>query len=230
MVWTKPLKLSGNKLEKGLIFTNLVDFDAKFGHRNNPEGYANALVEFDHSHPGITCALRKDDLLILTADHGNDPTTPSTDHSREFVPILLAGSQIKPGMNIGIRETFADMAATIADILEVVTAPSRDQAFKTDPARLLGLRIIHTAEPTPLLYTSGKFAVRLVTRTPEKGFFHDPPRRHLQLTICEVQWVLEVNSGYINRIIPVCHPFNRVSSHIHHPERTGPFRKAAHLQ
>jgi len=119
----QTLEAMRNRLESGLIFTNLVDFDAKFGHRNNPQGYANALVEFDQHLPQILAELKDDDLLILTADHGNDPTTPSTDHSREFVPILLAGKQIKPGIDIGIRETFADMAATIADILGVKSPP-----------------------------------------------------------------------------------------------------------
>ena len=78
--------------ERGLIFTNLVDFDAKFGHRNNPEGYANALVEFDQRLPEIMDALAEDDVLVLTADHGNDPTYPGTDHSREYVPILITGA------------------------------------------------------------------------------------------------------------------------------------------
>lgn len=115
--------------EKGLIFTNLVDFDAKFGHRNNPQGYANALVEFDIRLPEILAAMAEDDLLILTADHGNDPTTPSTDHSREFVPILLTGDSVRPGTDIGIRPTFADMAATIADLL-VVDPPPQGTSFK----------------------------------------------------------------------------------------------------
>jgi phosphopentomutase len=125
----QTLQAIHEKLEKGLIFTNLVDFDAKFGHRNNPEGYANALIEFDTRLPEITASLREDDLLIITADHGNDPTTPSTDHSREFVPILLTGAQIAPGANIGVRDTFADMAATIADLLSV-TPPPQGSSFK----------------------------------------------------------------------------------------------------
>ena len=101
---------------RGLIFTNLVDFDAKFGHRNDPAGYANALAEFDVRLPEIVTALASDDVLILTADHGNDPTTPSTDHSREYVPILVTGPGVKTAVNIGIRSTFADLAATIADV------------------------------------------------------------------------------------------------------------------
>jgi len=113
----------------GLIFTNLVDFDAKFGHRNNPEGYANALAEFDERLPEILDSLNEDDLLVLTADHGNDPTTPSTDHSREYVPLLVSGKAIKAGVNLGIRDTFSDLAATIADFLEV-SPPQKGKSFK----------------------------------------------------------------------------------------------------
>ena len=92
----------------------------QYGHRNNPRGYADALEEFDARLPGICAALRDGDVLILTADHGNDPTTPSTDHSRERVPILVAGSQIRAGTNLGTRDSFADVAATIADLLGIV--------------------------------------------------------------------------------------------------------------
>lgn len=115
--------------ERGMIFTNLVDFDAKFGHRNNPQGYAQALQAFDARVPELIDALRPDDLLILTADHGNDPTTPSTDHSREMVPILITGACVRQGVNIGARQTFADLAATIADIFGV-EQPSTGQSFK----------------------------------------------------------------------------------------------------
>ena len=104
----------------GLIFANLVDFDMLYGHRNNPRGYADALEEFDARLPGICAALRDGDVLILTADHGNDPTTPSTDHSRERVPILVAGSQVRAGTDLGTRDSFADVAATIADLLGIV--------------------------------------------------------------------------------------------------------------
>jgi phosphopentomutase len=104
---------------KGLIFTNLVDFDAIFGHRNNPEGYANCLAEFDQRLPEIVAALKEDDVLVLTADHGNDPVTPSTDHSREYVPILITGKPVKTGVNIGVRDTFGDLAATVAELLGV---------------------------------------------------------------------------------------------------------------
>ena len=119
-----------NRREPGLIFTNLVDFDAKYGHRNNPAGYAQSLVEFDRRLPEIMDALAEDDVLVITADHGNDPTTPGTDHSREYVPVLIAGAPIRPGVNIGVRETFADLAATIADTLEV-KPPRRGTSFKS---------------------------------------------------------------------------------------------------
>lgn len=99
-----------------LIFTNLVDFDMLYGHRNNIEGYAKALEEFDKKLPEIMEALNEDDILILTADHGNDPSTPSTDHSREYVPILAYGKNLKNNVDIGVRETFADISATILDI------------------------------------------------------------------------------------------------------------------
>ena len=105
--------------KRGLIFTNLVDFDSLYGHRNDPKGYANALEEFDRRLPEIVAAMSEDDVLMLAADHGNDPTTSSTDHSRERVPLLIAGRRIKNGINIGTRKTFADGAATIAEMLNV---------------------------------------------------------------------------------------------------------------
>jgi phosphopentomutase len=104
---------------RGLIFANLVDFDMLYGHRNNPRGYADALEEFDVRLPEIQAALQDSDILIITADHGNDPTTPSTDHARERVPILIVGAQVQRGMNLGTRNSFADVAATIADLLRV---------------------------------------------------------------------------------------------------------------
>lgn len=103
----------------GLIFANLVDFDSLYGHRNDPAGYAAALEAFDRRLPEIAASLRTDDLLIITADHGNDPTTPSTDHSRERVPILIYGDQVKSHCNIGTRRSFADVAATITELLGV---------------------------------------------------------------------------------------------------------------
>jgi phosphopentomutase len=124
----KTLAAIHQRRERGLILTNLVDFDSKFGHRNNPAGYAQTLVEFDRRLPELLAALADDDLLVITADHGNDPTTPSTDHSREYVPFLLAGAPVRP-VNIGVRETFADLAATIAEIFQV-KAPPQGKSFK----------------------------------------------------------------------------------------------------
>jgi len=103
----------------GLIFTNLVDFDMLFGHRRDVPGYANALMEFDSRLPEIRNALRPDDLLIITADHGNDPSAPGTDHTREYIPILNYTPSVFIGKNIGVRNSFADIAATIADALDV---------------------------------------------------------------------------------------------------------------
>ena len=102
-----------------LIFTNLVDFDMLYGHRNNIEGYAKALEYFDSKLPEIMDSLKEDDMLILTADHGNDPSTPSTDHSREYIPILVYGKNLKQNVDLGIRKTYADISATILDIFEM---------------------------------------------------------------------------------------------------------------
>ncbi len=102
---------------KGLIFTNLVDFDMLYGHRNNIEGYARALEYFDEKLPKIMESMKDTDILMITADHGNDPSTPSTDHSREYVPILVYGKNVKENVNLGIRETYSDVSATVLDIL-----------------------------------------------------------------------------------------------------------------
>lgn len=104
-----------NSVTGGLIFANLVDFDMLYGHRNNPQGYAEALEELDLRLPELSNSLRDEDVLIITADHGCDPTTQSTDHSREYVPLLVYGKLLRGGINLGVRETFADVAATIAD-------------------------------------------------------------------------------------------------------------------
>ncbi|MBK7929385.1 MAG: phosphopentomutase [Bryobacterales bacterium] len=96
-----------------LLWTNLVDFDMLYGHRNNVEGYATALEEFDSWLPELLANMHPDDLLILTADHGCDPTTPSTDHSREYVPLLAYGARVKPAA-LGTRETLADLGQTVA--------------------------------------------------------------------------------------------------------------------
>lgn len=99
----------------GLCFTNLVDFDMVYGHRNDVEGYAKALSYVDEQLPRILEKLKKDDILMITADHGCDPATPSTDHSREYTPFVIYGDQIKEGVNLGTRETFSDIGATILD-------------------------------------------------------------------------------------------------------------------
>ncbi len=99
-----------------LIFANFEDFDMLYGHRNDPQGFAKALEEFDAGLELVFRRMRPDDLLVLTADHGNDPTTPSTDHSREFVPLLCYSPSLKGGADLGTRPTFADLGATIADM------------------------------------------------------------------------------------------------------------------
>jgi phosphopentomutase len=101
----------------GLCFVNLVDFDMLYGHRNDVDGYAAALTEFDLALGGLLPLLRGDDLLLITADHGCDPSTPSTDHSREYVPLLAYGAQLRAGQNLGTRSSFADVAATVQEIL-----------------------------------------------------------------------------------------------------------------
>jgi phosphopentomutase len=99
----------------GLIYVNLVDFDQQFGHRNDVEGYGNALEEFDAWVPEFQRALRPEDLAIFTADHGCDPTTPSTDHSREYVPLLVLGPKVRQGVNLGVRATLSDIGQTVAE-------------------------------------------------------------------------------------------------------------------
>jgi phosphopentomutase len=101
--------------DRGLIFANLVDCDAVYGHRNDTPGYAANLERFDVRLARLLPKLRTDDLLVITADHGNDPTTPSTDHSREHVPVLLQGERVKAGVDIGTRATFADLGQTLAE-------------------------------------------------------------------------------------------------------------------
>jgi phosphopentomutase len=101
--------------DAGVIFANLVDFDAVYGHRNDTAGYAANIERFDARLGGLLPRLRQDDLLVITADHGNDPTTPSTDHSREHVPLLLQGKRVKRGVDLGTRATFADLGQTLAE-------------------------------------------------------------------------------------------------------------------
>lgn len=105
--------------KSGLIFTNLVEFDSAWGHRNNVKGYAGGLVDFDNRLPEIMESMTDQDILIINADHGCDPTTASTDHSREYIPLLVYGKDLKAGVDLGTRTTFADIGQTIADILGV---------------------------------------------------------------------------------------------------------------
>jgi phosphopentomutase len=106
-------------VDRGLIFANLVDFDTLYGHRNDTEGYAANLERFDARLARVLPQLRDDDLLVVTADHGNDPTTPSTDHAREYVPLLVAGTHVRPDTHLGTRRTFADVAQTLAEVFGV---------------------------------------------------------------------------------------------------------------
>ena len=112
------MELIGREMDtvaKGLIFANLVDFDTVYGHRNDVKGYAANLERFDGRLRHLLPRLRDDDLLIVTADHGNDPTTPSTDHSREHVPLLATGPRVKSDVALGTRKTFADLGQTVAE-------------------------------------------------------------------------------------------------------------------
>lgn len=108
----------------GLLFVNLVDFDMLYGHRNNPQGYAEALMYFDERLPEITELLKDDDMMIIVADHGCDPTTKGTDHTREYIPLIVYGPQMNQGVNLHIRDTFADIAATIAERFSIEKFPS----------------------------------------------------------------------------------------------------------
>lgn len=116
--------------ESGFLFANLVDFDQLFGHRNDVAGFYGALREFDAALPSITYRLKEDDLLFITADHGNDPTTPSTDHARERVPLLVGGMRVVP-RDLGDRETFSDLGATVAEWFGLAFR-GRGQSFLSD--------------------------------------------------------------------------------------------------
>jgi len=113
------LILAYQNLQDGLIFANLVDFDAKFGHRNDPVGYAEALQEFDQRLPEIWNIMDENTILIITGDHGCDPTTISTDHSREYTPLLIMGNEVKKSCDLKIRECFGDIGATLAEYFNV---------------------------------------------------------------------------------------------------------------
>ncbi len=113
----------------GLIFVNLVDFDMLYGHRNDVHGYAEALTYFDDRLPEILSCMQKDDILMITADHGCDPSTPSTDHSRENVPFLAYGERVRPGTDLGVRKTMADIAKTIGDYFGINTHDLDGESF-----------------------------------------------------------------------------------------------------
>lgn len=115
----------------GLCFVNLVDFDMKFGHRRDVEGYAQALTDFDVDLGKFLAKMRPDDLLMITADHGCDPLAKGTDHTRENVPLIVCGEQIRSGVNLGTRKTFADIAATLAEIFNV-NFTTRGESFLSD--------------------------------------------------------------------------------------------------
>jgi phosphopentomutase len=112
----------------GIIFANLVDFDSLYGHRRDGIGYGKALEQFDQRLPEIKRALREEDILILCADHGNDPGHSGWDHTREYVPVLLYGARIKSSIDLGTRSSYADIAATVAEYLSV-EAPVIGQSF-----------------------------------------------------------------------------------------------------
>lgn len=115
--------------KEGLIFVNLVDFDMLYGHRNDVHGYAEALTYFDDRLPEILSRMQKDDILMITADHGCDPSTPSTDHSRENVPFLAYGERVRPGTDLGTRSSFADIAKTIGDYFGINTTNLDGESF-----------------------------------------------------------------------------------------------------
>src|SRR5262249_54634130 len=100
---------------RGLIFSNLVDFDMLYGHRRDTEGYAHALEHFDARWPEIENAMGEDDLIVITADHGNDPTYRGTDHTREYAPLIVYGKRAKAGVNLGTRSSLSDIGSTIAE-------------------------------------------------------------------------------------------------------------------
>jgi phosphopentomutase len=112
---------------KGLVFVNLVDFDSQFGHRNDVDGYGHALEEFDRWIPSLEGAMQAKDLAIFTADHGCDPTTPSTDHSREYTPLLVFGREAKYDIDLGLRSTLSDIGQTVAE--NFGTSIARGESF-----------------------------------------------------------------------------------------------------
>ena len=112
-------------MERGFLFANAIEFDQSWGHRNDVPGFHRGLLELDAALPGILGSGRADDLIIFTADHGNDPTTPSTDHSREVVPLLVWGPKVRP-VALGVRRSFADVGQTVAEFLGAAKLPAGD--------------------------------------------------------------------------------------------------------
>ena len=112
------------RTRNGLIFANLVDSDTQYGHRNQVDGYAANLEQFDLRLQELLPRLGARDILVVTADHGNDPTTPSTDHSREYVPLMVAGQAVRRDVDLGTRETYADLGQTIADLFGAPKLPN----------------------------------------------------------------------------------------------------------
>ncbi|MBO5655189.1 MAG: phosphopentomutase, partial [Clostridia bacterium] len=120
---------------EGLCFVNLVDFDMKYGHRNDIAGYARAMTDFDKQLGEFIENMREDDMLIITADHGCDPQTPSTDHSREYVPMVVYGKGVKGGVDLKTRESFADISATVLDFFGVEKKDTKGTSFLSEVAK-----------------------------------------------------------------------------------------------
>ncbi len=142
----KTLELCDQEFN-GLCFVNLVDFDMLYGHRNDAEGYANALNRFDEALDDLIPMLQDEDLLIITADHGCDPSTPSTDHSREYVPVLCYGKNVQGGVNLHTRASFGDLAATIADYFGITFPKKHSFAFPGKFSSFADLLFPNSAKP-----------------------------------------------------------------------------------
>lgn len=117
-----------DKCQNGLIFTNLVDFDAKYGHRRDPEGYARSLEEFDARIPELTAKMRDDDIMVICADHGNDPVHTGWNHTREYIPVMVCGKHVKQDADLGTLNSFADIGATVSEYLDL-TADTAGESF-----------------------------------------------------------------------------------------------------
>ena len=122
-LWRETLSAMEQSGDHSIVMTNFVDFDAVYGHRRDARGYGEALQQFDSCLPSLLSAMQPRDLLIIAADHGNDPTWPGTDHTREDIPVLLAGNRVAAGTCLGARETFADIGQTIAEYFSLEPLP-----------------------------------------------------------------------------------------------------------